>query len=278
MLLKTKTISLDETTWMIKQTILGWSVYSYLLIGQNKTLLIDTGITSRDFKKAVQSLTDKPIIVINTHGHGDHTGNNSDFQTVFIGERETETLKLHNDITYMKNLLRRSFGPVLCFLLKREWKEMLAPKNEYPVSFVQDGTVFDLGGRFVEVIETPGHSVGSVCLLEREKNRLYTGDTVCDKGVLLHLDYSCPTQVFYDTLRKLKSYKNSFDTIYPGHHTTPLATEFIDKYEACARGILDGSLKGKKGISAGAPCEMVTWDGITICRSIAEKEVEEIKN
>ena len=45
---------------------------AYLLVGEEKACLIDTGNGFCDIGKAVHELTDKSIVVINTHGHPDH--------------------------------------------------------------------------------------------------------------------------------------------------------------------------------------------------------------
>lgn len=46
----------------------------YLLIGEERALLIDCGLGIGDIKGAVEKITDKPILVVATHGHVDHAG------------------------------------------------------------------------------------------------------------------------------------------------------------------------------------------------------------
>jgi len=45
-----------------------------------------------------------------------------------------------------------------------------------PTALLHDGDIIDLGGRRLEVICTPGHSPGSMCLLDRQNRILFTGD------------------------------------------------------------------------------------------------------
>ena len=57
---------------------------SNLIIGKTKALLFDTGIGVEDYKSTIKKLTDLPLIVINSHGHFDHIGGNTQFEQVFM--------------------------------------------------------------------------------------------------------------------------------------------------------------------------------------------------
>ena len=65
----------------------------HLIIGSERALLIDTGMGAGDLKGAVEALTDKPVDVVNTHFHGDHTGGNGQFARVFCPEYDLPYLK-----------------------------------------------------------------------------------------------------------------------------------------------------------------------------------------
>ena len=68
---------------------------------------------------------------------------------------------------------------------------------------MEGGTVFELGGRTIEVIHTPGHSLGSVCLLDRENRLLFTGD-MCNDSLLLNCgDSSSTVKVYNESMRRL---------------------------------------------------------------------------
>lgn len=54
----------------------------FLLIGQGKVMLIDCGMVIGDLKSAVRKITDKPLVVVITHGHIDHTGNARQFEEI----------------------------------------------------------------------------------------------------------------------------------------------------------------------------------------------------
>ena len=59
-------------TWTIM--LQGSPHFVYLLIGEEKAMLIDSFYGQGDLRAFVETITDKPVIVANTHGHFDHTG------------------------------------------------------------------------------------------------------------------------------------------------------------------------------------------------------------
>jgi hypothetical protein len=55
----------------------------YLILGDNRALLFDTGMGISDLKKITAELTKVPIVVLNSHTHDDHVGGNWQFETVY---------------------------------------------------------------------------------------------------------------------------------------------------------------------------------------------------
>ena len=100
------------------------------------------------------------------------------------------SLALHTDPEYIAGLIESAMPPgvrLLAPIVKRLAR--VNPSGQY--SYVEDDHVFDLGGREVEVIHTPGHSPGCICLLDRAARMIFTGDSLCEWGVLLDLAGSC---------------------------------------------------------------------------------------
>ena len=67
-----------------------------LVIGEEKALVFDTGYGIGDLKKQVEEITNKPLIVVNSHGHMDHSCGNYQFEKVYIDKRDLELCKKHN--------------------------------------------------------------------------------------------------------------------------------------------------------------------------------------
>jgi hydroxyacylglutathione hydrolase len=228
---------IDEHTWRIEDPI---KVYMYLVEGTESALLIDTGMGFDGLDVLVRSLTDKPVQVVNTHGHLDHIGSNYLFDTVYIPEMDKDTLQEHTDLEFRKVVIPGLLESIDSEEIQQAIQKLIFLPKKEKLHYIKEGHIFDLGGRQLEVIWTPGHSTGSVSLLDKENRQLFSADTVCAQGVLLHLNHSEPVKSFKESLNKLYSRKDEFDAIYPGHHDVPIDAEYISEYMECADLIMSG--------------------------------------
>jgi len=80
---------------------------------------------------------------------------------------------------------------------------------------VKDGETLDLGGATLEFVHTPGHTMGSLCVLYREESVLFTGDTVLGTGTTSVNPEHGDMEAYLDSLRRLLFYES--DVIAPGH-------------------------------------------------------------
>jgi glyoxylase-like metal-dependent hydrolase (beta-lactamase superfamily II) len=108
---------------------------------------------------------------------------------------------------------------------------------------VIDGKIFDLGDRKIEVIHVPGHTPGSICLLDRKDNVVYTGDND-NTLVWLHPQDALPLDIYLKSLKKLNGRAKAFTTLFPGHGE-PIDKAFINDQIACAEQIIAGKCEGK---------------------------------
>ena len=150
-------------------------VISFLIVGEKKALLFDTGMGISDIKKVTAELTKLPIIVLNSHTHDDHVGGNWQFATIYgmdtdftrtnaQGSREDAQAEITPDQicgTLPKGFDSKSYST-------RPWKI---------TAYMHDGDRFDLGGLTIEVIATPGHTPDAISLIDRANGLLFTGDT-----------------------------------------------------------------------------------------------------
>lgn len=211
---------LNENTYLLKE-----ACFYYLLVGSQKAMLIDSGAGLKNPKPYIQKIIgDKELIVVSTHGHLDHFGGNRFFKQAYIPEFDAGVYKLHNSQVFRKWVITR-----FPFFVRPFLKRYLVENPDNTV-YYDENTVFDLGDRLIEVLATPGHTVGSVCLLDR-KNRLFFGnDTFVSWGVLLNLDYSLKPEVFKHSMLKIKKVINEFDRILPGHHEIDIPMSYVDDY------------------------------------------------
>ena len=190
-------ISIGENSYRIENN----GVRCFLFAGSKKALLVDTGFGG-SLKSVVETLTDKPIMLVNSHADPDHIGANAEFDTVFMHPLEIE-----------------HYG-----------------KDAQPLN---EGDIIDLGGKIFEVIHIPGHTPGSIALLDRENRFIITGDTVSD-GPVFMFGETRSLETYMESLEKLISMAENFDTVYPSHGTFPLPPSQLSV-----------NLEGAKKLSAG---------------------------
>jgi glyoxylase-like metal-dependent hydrolase (beta-lactamase superfamily II) len=225
---------IDERTTLIEERYFGANCLMYLLQGDDRALLIDTGVGGGDLAGLVSGITDKPVDVVNTHGHFDHIGANWQFCDIYAAQAERDVLAMHQNHEYLSSLARSRLSRMTRLLLAPKLKKLLRPRRGGNYHFIRDGHVFELGGRRLEVLLTPGHSVGSLCLLDVAGGMLFSGDTVCELGVLLNLDGSAPPRTYLDSLTRLQARAGDFERIYAGHHSRPIDKSYLDDYARCA--------------------------------------------
>jgi hydroxyacylglutathione hydrolase len=214
----------------------------YLVEGNDKALLIDTGLGLARLSAFVKTLTTKPLLVVNTHGHPDHAGGDFEFKSVYAHPADFSSIQSFST----KEARQRSAqfmgqGPATPDRVSVD-EAASAPQPE--MLPVEDGQILDLGGRKLEVIEAPGHTPGEIVLLDAAHTMLFTGDN-SNTLVWLFLPNSMPLEVYLQTLKKLQSRSAEFTTIYPGHGQ-PMPSTSIGEQIACVEGILDGSIKSEK--------------------------------
>ena len=75
---------INGNTWRIEDGF----VRCFLLEGSEKAVLIDTGATCADARALAESVTDKPVVLVNTHGDGDHVAGNAAFDSFYMHEAD----------------------------------------------------------------------------------------------------------------------------------------------------------------------------------------------
>ena len=156
-------------------------VISFLILGDERAALLDTGLGIKDISTVVRQLTDLDVIVINSHTHFDHVGDNHRYGEIYVYDHPNALKWLTNghsneDISFDARAEAFPEGYPDGF---DPDEYMIPPVSVDIINWIQDGDVIDIGNRKLEVIHTPGHSVDSVMLLDRKNRSLFTGDTFC---------------------------------------------------------------------------------------------------
>lgn len=233
---------LADDIWAISDN--GGSMI-YLVHGSERALLIDTGWGIGDLPDLVRSLTPLPVTVVNTHVHPDHTFGNPQFDEVHVPEADVFMAKMaftgEEREWALKGIVPQPLPPNFDAV---DWGTAM-PASIMPI---EDGYCFELGQRNIQVIAVPGHSPGSLCLLDRQSRMLFTGDMVLSAQIWMHLEESCSLQQYVHSLRKLQTRSDEFDGILPGHENIqklPCPAHLIDDLLRGAEAILNGELVGE---------------------------------
>ena len=213
---------------------------AFLVRGSEKALLIDTLTGVGSIKAFCRELTDLPLTVVNTHGHVDHLGGNAEFERVYMHPMEMDAVHVHGSVAKkiafleaanrMANLTRKGVGTAD---LVRE-----KPYYIYPIT---DGEYFNLGGgKVIEAIHVPGHSRGSLAMLDVRERILFVGDSL-NLGALLFLENSTSVEEYRAGLKHLKLHAHRFDRILLSHDPDVIFTPAqVDEAIALCEEIMEG--------------------------------------
>ena len=167
-------------------------VFMDLMVGEHHALLFDTGYGFGDLRGLVESITEKPLYVVNSHGHVDHACGNEQFGGAYIHPLDMDLCREHNGREMRMAELETAEVPMDFSL------EQYLSLGIGELTPVGEGHTFDLGGMTLEVVHLPGHTAGSIGLYCPEKRLLYVGDAM-----------NCFVWLFLPEARSLATYINT---------------------------------------------------------------------
>ena len=199
-------------------------VNSFLVLGAERALLFDTGMGIHPILGAVRSVTDLPLLAVNSHHHYDHRGGNAELVGCGVeiaahesgmdlhdaaterwrASYETVARRMIEDFTRFAELDSSTF-----FLLTDAERVRDLPDLHRwripavrPTQALRDGERIDLGGRTLQVLHTPGHTPDGLSLWDESTGSLFAGDTLLAAAFWAHFPES-DIAVFSRTLDRL---------------------------------------------------------------------------
>ena len=199
---------MSKDTWRIEDGMVRF----FLLKGTEKAMLIDTGMTIRHAREIASALAGLPVLLVNTHADGDHTGCNGEFESFYMHPAD-----------------------------EAHYRESGKSGRVIPV---QDGDMFDLGGRELRIIHLPGHTPGSIAILDVSRRILISGDPIQEHGRIFMFGKHRNMKEYISSLDKLEKMTSEFDEIWPSHADFPIYPDCIRKLREGAEKIQSKEIKG----------------------------------
>lgn len=210
-------------------------VHMDLFTGKDKALLFDTGFGLIDLSGVVREITDLPLYIVNSHGHMDHVCGNYQFDApIYIHPNDISVCRRHHTEDF-KRLVLNNARTANDFFTGEPVRPLNADFDEKqyfekPVGNLQpieEGYVFELGKIDLEVIELPGHTSGSIGLLDRGQRTLYSADAA-NNNLWLFLEEATSLSVYRKTLDKI--WNLDFDNMVISHFPLPLEKSVIKDF------------------------------------------------
>ena len=214
----------------------------YLVTGKEKACLIDTAYGLTDLNELVRHYTDLPVTVVNTHGHIDHVLGNHWFGNAYLNAADRP---MYNEIVFEFSMLINEpwvqdfYGD---FVKNIDAEEVYFPAPEN----ISEGDVIDLGDRSLEVYEMPGHTKGSIVLIDRDAKICFSGDSIIE-NLWLFLEESEEPATYLKSLKHIREVLNEagIEKIYNGHFSyEPIDVKKLDDMVEAMELIVAGKLEG----------------------------------
>ena len=201
-------IQMNQNTWRIEDN----GVRFFLLAGTEKALLIDSGMQVHTAGDIARGLTTLPVFLLNTHADMDHVGSNEQFESFYMHPAEEES--------YRNSGKRGRLIPV------------------------QDGDELDLGDRKLRIVHLPGHTPGSIAVLDLGNRVLISGDLVQEHGRIFMFGANRNMQDYIQSLEKLEKMTGEFDELWPSHADIPIRPDVIGRLRDGAEKVLRKEIAG----------------------------------
>ena len=205
----------------------------YLVLGEERAALIDVGVGIADLEAVVRGITDLPLTVLITHAHADHIGGAHWFGEVFLHPADEKRGR-----SYARPPARMYF--LYCHKYKRKqhgvrYRDCFQRRRRPVIRPLQEGETIDLGGRTLEVVWTPGHSLGSLTFRDSATGALFTGDNV---NLMVTLQFPGASDLRTWLAGAMRTLEMAGDAPIYGGHGGPIPREKLEEAIALAKDAL----------------------------------------
>lgn len=230
-----------DNTYAISEYGHWEKVHSFLLNGEEKAVLIDTGLGIDNIKRITDQLTDLPIDVVTTHVHADHIGSHGEFERIFVHPEDKDWL-----VNGIKGLsieqIRQDMSRDITLPVPDTFNpNTYRPFQGKPAGILNDGDKLDLGNRRLIIYHTPGHSPGHISILDETNGYLFTGDLLYDKTPIYAFYPSTNPVDLVNSLDRIAQIPN-ITMVYGSHNTLGLNPTILEEVKRAVKFLRENEL------------------------------------
>ena len=230
---------LEDGLYAIAEPFQWQEAISYLIIGESRALLFDSGNGIGDIKAVVEKLTALPVTALASHSHFDHVGGHWRFGDILAPDTPfTDERAKGRDNEAVRE---EASAAALCAPLPAG----VAEDNHHikpfaPSARVGEGTTIDLGGVTLEILAVPGHTPDSLALLDRAHRRLFTGDSYY-RGPIWLFAPETDLAAYEVSIARLAALAPQVDAVYGAHNEPFSAPEELIKVREGFAAVMAGA-------------------------------------
>jgi glyoxylase-like metal-dependent hydrolase (beta-lactamase superfamily II) len=215
-------------------------VISYLIVGENKALLFDTGMGIGNIQAVSAGLTKRPVSVVNSHTHNDHVGDNWRFTDVYGMDTDFTRTNARGS----KEDAQAELAPdEICGSLPTGFDaKAYATKPFHITHWLHDGDKIDLGGHVLQVISVPGHTPDSIALLDEKNGLLFTGDMFYAGPIYLYRPET-DLDAYVASVQKMAVMAPRLQLLLPAHNVPVAEPSILPKVVSAMQQVRRGEVK-----------------------------------
>jgi glyoxylase-like metal-dependent hydrolase (beta-lactamase superfamily II) len=235
--------------WAIYEPFQWQEVISYLIVGSDKALLFDTGNGMGDIKAVVDQLTQKPVMVLNSHSHIDHIGGNYQFDNILSVATD---FTLGNSRGEKSEMVATEASPqALCKALPAGVTRENHQIRPFTIQKrVEEGDVIDLGNRQLKVLHITGHTDDAIALHDEDSGFLWTGDSFYEGPIWLYAPET-DLAAYRNSIARLAKLAPNLTALFPAHNTPRADPALLLEAQRAFELVLKGEAKSTP-----------TWEGV----------------
>lgn len=239
---------IDPNTYAINEPQYWQRNILYVLKGEQRSILFDTGSGTRNVAFVADKVTKKPMTVVASHMHYDHIGSHASFKSVAMIDLPETREATTAEGWYAPPLSKRLWPFTGGFAVTEWWKP---------------GDVIDIGDRRIEVVHIPGHSTDSIALIDRESGYAFVGDHLHGGTLYANLPGSDVAAYLASTRKLLNDYPE-IRTVFGAHYEGRMTRDSLVALEKSLAAIVERRISGERVWWLGWTAARYPGEGFTI--------------